>query len=158
MAKTRSKTKPKGRRPPPVCKAILLCDQVIVDARTNKVSVIGIFTFFGLPQFPGQTFPVTAFLQLTNGIGKYALTVEIHDLSTGRVIARAELAEVEFEDRATKSNVVFSVPALPLQHPGIYDFVVLADDQEIDRQQFTALKIGGDDDGQETPDESDEGE
>jgi hypothetical protein len=33
----------KGKKPPPKCKAILLCDHTIVEAVSGKVSIIGIF-------------------------------------------------------------------------------------------------------------------
>src|SRR5437764_669259 len=128
--------KRKKGKPPPKCKAILLCDVVIIDAMTGKTSIIGVFDGFNLAQFPGNIGPFNAFLQLTDGIGKYRITVEVHDLREDKVLARAEIAEMEFQDRATKGNLLIPVPPLPLQHEGVYDFVVLADGQEIDRQQF----------------------
>jgi len=143
--------KPSGKagKPPPRCKAILLCDQLIVDAQTGKVSVIGVFDGFVVPTMPGRTRPSNAFLQLTDGIGNYSITVEIHDLLEDRVIARAKLAEIGFASRATKGNLVIPVPPLPIDHVGVYDFVVLADGQEIDRQQFTTKLIGNDDNAEE---------
>ena len=130
--------KKKRGKPPPKCKAILLCDQVIIDSLTGKPSVIGIFGGFNAPSFPGQTAPFTAFLQLTDGIGEYQITIEILDLQEEAVIARAQGPPINFPDRAMKMNCFIAVPPLPLAHAGRYDFVVLADGQEIDRQQFLA--------------------
>ncbi len=140
MAKKRTGS---GRKPPPKCKAILLCDHTIVEAVTGKISIIGIFTNWNLPQFPHQTRPFTAFLQMTDGIGTYAISVNVHDLQADQIIGQAVVAEVNFPDRATKANLMISVPPLLLQHAGTYDFVVLADNQEIDRQQFDAVQIPG---------------
>jgi hypothetical protein len=53
--------------------------------------------------------------------------------------AQAKVAEVEFKDRATKAFLIVPVPPLPLPKAGEYDFIVLADGQEIDRQQFIAI-------------------
>lgn len=130
-------------KPPPKCKAILLCDQTILDATSGKVSIIGIFDLFNLPQFPGMLTPFMAFLQMTDGIGRYSITLEIHDLQGDVVVARAEGPEIDFPERASKINFATPVPALTLQHPGVYDFVVFADGQEIDRQKFTAQTPGG---------------
>lgn len=130
---------PAGSKPRPVCKAILLCDQVIQDALTGKPSLIGIIDDFYLAQVPGRTQPVTAYLQLTQGVGRYALTVEVHDLQADKVIARAQNAEVTFEDRLEKHDIVIPVPPLPVEHAGLYDFVVLADGKEVDRQQFRVV-------------------
>ncbi len=59
------------RKPPPKCKAILLCDHVLIDAVSNKVSVIGIFEQFGARGFPNPSALCMAFIQLTDGEGAY---------------------------------------------------------------------------------------
>lgn len=132
----RGKKEP-GSRPTPVCKAILLCNQLIRDVTTGKASLIGIFDAFRLETVPGHTRPVTAFLQLIEGIGSYVLTVEVHDLQADKVIARATTESVEFENRLQKREI--GVPPLPVAHVGIYDFVVLANGKEVDRQQFAVV-------------------
>jgi hypothetical protein len=142
MAKRKTPSKG-GLKPPPICKAILLCDQAIVEAVTGKISVIGVFDNWNVPQFPHPTRPFMAFLQMQDGIGKYAVTVEVHDLEADQVIAQARIAEVIFPERTTKVNLMIPVPPLLLQHVGRYDFVVLADGQEIDRQQFQAVQTPG---------------
>lgn len=45
---------------------------------------------------------------------------------------------VEFTQKLAKVNVMIPVPPLPIAHPGPYDFVVMADGQDIDRQKFLA--------------------
>jgi hypothetical protein len=124
-------------------KAILLCDHTIIEAVTAKVSVIGIFGQWNFPQFPHMTGAFTAFLQLTDGIGKYAVSVEVHDLQADQIIAQASITEVTFPQRNMTANLMIAVPPLLLQHAGSYDFVVLADRQEIDRQQFQAMQLPG---------------
>jgi hypothetical protein len=112
---------------------------VIQDALQGKSSLIGIVADFYLAQVPGRTQPVTAYLQLTQGVGRYALTVEVHDLQADRVIARAQNADVMFDDRLEKHDIVIPVPSLPMEHAGLYDFVVLANGEEVDRQQFRVV-------------------
>jgi hypothetical protein len=149
MGKAKPGRRPAGK-PPPKCKAILLCDQTIIEMVTRKVSVIGIFDNFVLPQFPGMTRPATAFLQLVTGIGRYEIVIEIQDLRDNRVLARAAGPGVEFPERLQKMNLMIPIPPLPLHHPGVYDVVVYANGQEIDRQQFTAVSpIAPDQGGQE---------
>jgi hypothetical protein len=138
MAKKRT-----GRKPPPQCKAILLCDHAIVEAITGKISIIGIFDNWALRGFPHPTRPFMAFLQLTDGIGNYAVSVDVHDLQGDVIIAQARLPQVHFADRRRKVNLMIPIPPLILHHVGRYDFVVLADGQEIDRQQFQAVQITG---------------
>lgn len=135
MAKKRPKS-PKGRKPLPRCKAILLCDQVIIDAITRKNSLIGIFETFFVPHFPGNSSTFTAFLQLVDGIGKYDLHIEIHDLQQNSVIARMGPFPIEFPERVNKAVFMFTILPFPLPHAGSYDFVVTADGEDIDRQKF----------------------
>lgn len=133
--------KKKKGKPPPKCKAILLCDQAIADAFTGKLSIIGIFQGFNVPGFPAATVPFVAFLQLIDGEGEYGLTMEVHDLQQDVIIGRSQGATIRFPDRHVKVNQIIHVPPLPLAHAGRYDFVVLADGQEIDRQQFEARQV-----------------
>jgi Family of unknown function (DUF6941) len=137
MAKKKG-AKLKGRRPPPVCKAILLCESVSTDPETNHVSVFRIFNSFALPKFPLSLDPIIVFLQLTNGIGRYWTAVEVHDLHDGEVMGRVEVF-VDFPDRLTVRNLAITVPLLLLTHAGVYDVIVSAEGQEIDRQQFTVV-------------------
>jgi hypothetical protein len=133
----------KRKKPPPKCKAILLCDQTIIEAVTGKMSIIGTFDNWYLPRFPCPTRPFMAFLQMTDGVGEYTITVEVHDLVADQIIAQAPPARMAFPDRTAKQNLIIPVPPLLLQHAGRYDFVVLADGQEIDRQQFMAQQPPG---------------
>lgn len=118
---------------------------------TGKPTIVGIFSGFNVPAFPGFTSPCNAFLQLTDGIGKYRITVEIRDLRDDLVIGRGEIADLDFPERAEKRNLIIPVPPVKLNHDGLYDFVVLADGQEIDRQQFGACAPGGSQDAANQP-------
>jgi hypothetical protein len=131
------------KKPPPKCKAILLCDQVIVDALTGKLSIIGIFEQFNVASYPVTTAPCTAFLQMTDGIGDYAITLEIHDLTTGTILGRAQGPTIVFPNRHAKVNFFIPIPPMRLPHAGAHDFVVFADGAEIDRQQFNVRELGG---------------
>jgi len=143
MAKKRPprSPRPKQGKPPPTCKAILLCDAVIIDALTGKVSLIGIFENFNVRSMPGRTVPAQIFLQLTNALGKYAVKIEVHDLAEDVIIARAEGLEIEFKDRLQKTNAWLLLPPLPIKHEGVYDLVVFGGPNEIDRQQFRAKLV-----------------
>jgi hypothetical protein len=136
-------TGPNGMKPPPKCKAILLCDQVIIDAMTGKASLVGLFDRFNLPTFPGTIPPFWAFLQLVDGIGRYSLTIEVDDLRENAIFARLPPVVVEFPERVNRVNLPIRVGGLPLPHPGVYDFIVLADGQLIDRQRLEAAQVGG---------------
>jgi hypothetical protein len=133
------KPQAKEEKPPPQCKAILLCQQTIVEADTASVSLIGIIHEIAIPGFPGQTRSMEAFLQLVDGIGRYDINVEVHDLREDRIIAKATGPRVDFPNRLATLQLAIPVPSLPIAHQGRYDLIVFANGREIDRQQFTAV-------------------
>jgi hypothetical protein len=133
-----AKKKSPGRMPLPRCKAILLCDQVIIDAATGKTTLVGIFDRFFAPKFPYAVGPFAAYLQLVSGIGRYEMTIEIHDMHDNAAIARLAPLSMQFLDRVHKATLIFKAAPLVLPHPGQYDFVVLAGGRQIDRQSFDA--------------------
>ena len=119
----------------------MLCEKTIIEAVTGRISLIGIFDGLVVLQVPGVTGPFTAYLHLTDGIAnhEYDITVELHDLSNDTIIARATGPRVRWGDRLSRLNLLIPVPPLQVQHAGAYDFVVLANRQEIDRQQFGVI-------------------
>ena len=139
MAKKKKRQPDKGAKPPPKCKAILLCERLIVDAQTGTASIICVFNALSVPRLPGRTRPFQVYLHLTNGIGRYNIVVEIHDLRKDEIIGRGSGLGIAFTNRLEAIQFAIPVPSLPIVHDGAYDLVVLADGQEIDRQQFAVL-------------------
>jgi hypothetical protein len=70
----------------------------------------------------------------------YVVSVEIHDLQDDQSIAQGRVREVGFPERKSKVDLVISISPLLIPHAGSYDSVVLADGQEIDRQQSQAAQ------------------
>jgi hypothetical protein len=128
-----------GAKPLPVCKAILLCQQAIIDARTGMPSLIGIFNGLLLKKFPGRTLRCTTYLQLEDGIDDYDITVEVHDLREDLILARTTGNKIVFSRKRMKLNLFIDVPPLNIMHQGFYDLVVFADGREVDRQQFKTI-------------------
>lgn len=116
---------------------MLLCERTIIEAGTGKVSLIALLEKFVLPALPGHVVPFTVYLQLTDGIVQhdYEISVELHDLANDTILASAG-PKVKWEDRLSRINLFLPVKTLKVQHAGTYDFVVFADNQEIDRQKF----------------------
>ena len=139
----RKETRKEATKPPPVCKAILLCDNVTRDRTTGKSSVIGIFDTFLVSSLPGSTSPCKLFLALVDGIGEYTIRAEVHDLKEGAALARSPTGEINFPQRRIQRELWLPVAALSFTHPGSYDLVVFADDNEIDRVQFKVQLPGG---------------
>lgn len=130
-----------GSVPPPKCKAILLCERLIIEAETHQVSLIGLFDAMEVLAVPGTMRAFTVYLLLSDGIvgHEYNTSMEIQDLRADNVLVRAPGRRLQWQDRLAKRDLFFTVPPQPIQHAGSYEVVVFADGQEIDRQRFSVI-------------------
>lgn len=153
MAKSK---KPKRRETFPRCKAFLICQSTITEAETNDLSIIRIITNFRFQEFPSETPPFTVYARLVGGFNRYKMVIQVQDLHDGQVVASGG-ALVDFVDRVGTISLMILIESLTLSHAAAYDVVLLADENEIDRQQFTAVLEEESPDehgGQEEEDES----
>ena len=107
--------------PEPTAIALTICDQVIVDERTKKPSIIGMFTGLGVEQFPSdpQRFSVCA--SLTGGVGDGRIELSVSQASTGETIYQ-QAGTIHFPDRTDMVNVFFRIRKLRFPAPGFYLF------------------------------------
>jgi|ERR1043165_2861325 hypothetical protein len=140
---------PRHIKPPPRCKAILLCEKILVEPRTKRLSLINVFRSLQLTVVPGQTAPMVVYVQLVDGIGRYDITLQIRDLAQDRIIGKGRGLKVFFPDPLSVHEVTLRIPPLPISHSGKYDVIVFANGQEIDRQQFTIV-VPENDEGNKT--------
>ena len=115
---------------------ILLCERTIIEAGTGKVSLISTFERFEIPAFPDVSHPCELFLLLVDGIGRYDLVAEIHDLHDDTIVAQTPPFAVEWPERLDRLTVIIPIAPIPFEHGGQYDIVVLGDGQEIDRYKY----------------------
>ena len=128
----------------PTCKALLLCERTIVEKSTSKVSVIGITHSYRMSQLPGQSRPGEVYLQITDAEGRYDFVVEICDLKGGELTARSGKYTMDIQNRLQPTCVLIPIPSIPFQHAGAYDFVVMANGRELDRQKVDVLLLARD--------------
>ena len=127
-----------GSVPPPLCKAILLCERVDTDPITRQFNLHGVFDTFHLDSFPGCTIPFAVFPLLAGSQGGQEVWVEVHDLKSGHKLGHTSLALVPFPGRADCILQPFACAPLFLPSPGGYDLVVHGTAGEIDRLRFAA--------------------
>ena len=142
MSKQKPNGKSRQRKPPPRCKAIVICERTIIEAGSGSVSLIAAFDRFEVSHFPSVSRAFEIYLVLVDGIGRYQIVVEIYDLQEGTIFGRLPPIEIEWPERLARMTLVIPIAAIPLDHAGEYDIVVLADDQEIDRLKFSAIESG----------------
>jgi hypothetical protein len=140
-----------GTVPPPKCKAILLCERVIIEQETHQVSLIGLFDEMEVVAVPGELQAFNIYMLLTDGITghPYDTFLEIRDLQADVVVVRAAGSTIQWNDRLETRDLFFEIPPQPIERVGMFEAVVFADHQEIDRHRFKVFVS-------QTPDEEDQ--
>lgn len=112
----------------PVPLAMILCDNVIIDKRSEKKSLIGIFSNIVAARFPFRSHHFSIYIALTDGHGGY----------TGRLVCRqndgTEIFEatgaIEFPGGAkTVVEMVYDIGGLRFPAEGTFDFAFYCDNE-----------------------------
>ena len=122
MGKSQGKSISKAK---PILQAVVLADDVYIDAATNKKIIAGTFNRLWAKEFPTQFGRCTkAFLVLTNCHGSQKLQIRYVDLRDGSVLLESPEVELTINDPLATNEVVMEVPPFPMPHEGKYDFEV----------------------------------
>jgi hypothetical protein len=105
-------------REQPKCVAIVLCNEVIEDKRTNNKTLVSLFNTTVVDQLPSFQPRMFIMASLTNGLGHWPLTVRIINPSNVEVLRIN--GEVAFDDPLVVLDVVMEVRMLPLDEAGVY--------------------------------------
>ena len=127
--------------PTPFAVALLLCDDVIVDERSKKKTLVGVFDQVLAHQFPVEHRPLTIYARLKDAEGQYHLRVEYVQVSTDRVLGRGDLGTMTIPSRLFITELVLTPPTIRIPEAGAYEFRIWANDRYIGRIAFEARQI-----------------
>jgi hypothetical protein len=126
---------------PIIVPTIILSDQVIREAGTQKLTIVGMFSQWNCPTFPFQTpaFWVTPILSNFHYTEKEInITVRI-EAANGHVLASIS-PKIKFANPNMKKHdtveIPLQVPSIVLTLSGIYQIVVLIDGDIIGKRHF----------------------
>jgi Family of unknown function (DUF6941) len=122
-----------SKPPLPSVQAFLTCKQIVEDARTKELILIGPANGVVLPHFPAR-FPLSAFAFLTGGHGSYRLALEMRD-ADGKTTGRIEFNEpLAYDNPLMVYRIVLHELILEFPKPGRYDLVMRANDEDMAHQ------------------------
>ena len=126
--------------PVPSVLAILTCDQVIVDAASQKKTLVGVFDAVWAARFPAiQGFGFYA--RLTDLEGKYKFVIRVIQLDGEKPIGVLESHEISSTDRLGIIEMALNFPPVPFPSPGHYEFQLFANDVYLGRAVFSVDKL-----------------
>jgi hypothetical protein len=121
--------------PSPIALGLTLCDYVIVERHTGKVSLIGNLTEFTSASFPFVAPRFFAYAALTEGSGEGTLEIVVTSLNNNEQ-AYAQSTPVSFPDRLDIVDGILGIKQCRFPSEGWYEFVLLVDEEEISRRRI----------------------
>ncbi len=125
----------------PVAKSVYVCDEVVRDPTSGKVSVLNLWDTVGPPA--GTTFPyalakVCIFAWLRGGRGRVRSRIDIVQASTDTLVGRTADFVLDFTIRTTHfAN--YRLNRFPFPEPGYYYVELYCEGQFIDDQVVRIL-------------------
>ena len=121
--------------------AMMICDQVIIDARTGKQSLIGSFSVINTPRFPLRYPCMMVYVALTEGHGKTPLQLRLIDSNEEEkpVIDRA--LHIDFQDPRQVCELHSAFYNLVFPKPGEYRFQLFSQGEPLMERRLLLRKI-----------------
>lgn len=120
---------PSPEPPRPALMAMLVCDQAIREAGTNKVTLVGIFDRIFSPVFPFDWVRgAAACARLTDAQGVYNMRIELVRLEDEQAVGKGDF-QVTVEDRMRVHEITMEFSRLRFERSGKYEFRLFANDR-----------------------------
>ncbi len=124
----------------PILKAMLLCDLTIVEERSRKRSLIGLFDSIGSAKLPTVHPSMSVYVQFREIEGVFDFTLELVDLEQEKVLNKAMIKGFQVQDKSRDCELVFNLMAVKFDHPGDYEFRIYVNDLVFGQKSFKVLK------------------
>jgi hypothetical protein len=121
----------------PVCVAVVICNEVIEDKRTNNKSLIGIFNAVSAPQLPVTHPRMNVMCSLTNAAGEMPITLVMRAPS-GREVMKVE-GSVNIQDPLAVIDLVFELNGVPIEELGTYMVDILSRSHYLGGRRFQVI-------------------
>lgn len=139
MSDNKENNKPKDtQKPTPSVLSINICDTVIRDELTKKISLIGLFNTIRAQRFPCTHTGLHVHVAMTNGHGKYKMEVRFSKLEEDKAIAGIQ-GDLNFQNPLQVVELNFSSPPLRFDKPGQYVVEVFCDGAQIQTRKFRVI-------------------
>jgi len=124
--------------PIPNVVAMLVCDQVISEAGSNKKSLIGVFDNFFSLGFPAFIQRFAIYVKLADAVGNYLFKLRIVKLKDEAVIAEIGI-QATITDISQYGELALNIGGIPIPEPGKYEIQLYAGEEYLHRITMNAL-------------------
>jgi hypothetical protein len=106
--------------PLPSCNAVLIADQVIVEAKTNKKTLVGLFSNIHARRLPTRR-RLNFFVEISDALGIYDFEMRLVHLDSDSTVATGRLESIHSHDRLAPMEMVIHLQAR-FEDYGTYEF------------------------------------
>jgi hypothetical protein len=128
--------------PTPVALGLAVCDYVIVEEKTKKISLIGTFAGIKANEFPATPSPFSVFAVLTDGSGDATIKLSVLQLETDEEIY-AYQSQVHFPDPLAEVSFHLRLHHCVFPAAGTYQFTLLVDGEWVAQRRIRLYSAGG---------------
>ena len=124
----------------PILKAMLLCDQTLVEEGSHKRSLIGLFDRVKSNQFPTVHGSMSVYVQFREIEGKFDFTLELFDLAEDKTLHKANVKDFNVQEKSRDCELVFNLLSVRFVHPGDYEFRIYVNEQIFGQKSFQVIQ------------------
>lgn len=124
----------------PMGVSLMICDQVITEAGTNKKSLIGVFSNIAARKFPCRFPRICVFVSITGGHGTAKSEVRCVNELTHEPLFGAE-GEISFANPNHMVEAVFEFNNVTFPAPGLHCIEVLSDGEMVLQRRFMVQQL-----------------
>lgn len=123
----------------PVLLAMIICDQLIREEGTKKISLLGLFNRVGAKTFPCVHSRLHIFVAVTDYMGTADCELKFSDNSGKEIVKLA--GQFNFPNKLAVIEMNFRMDNLPLPKAGAYHFDFIIDREIIGHRKFRVEQI-----------------
>jgi hypothetical protein len=123
-----------------MAQALIICDQMIEEAKTGKKSLIGIFNNIFSATFPAQHPKMCVYASLTNGRGPGSVELRCVNVETGQTLFKFG-GGIVFSDPNEVVEMNFNLNLVPLDAPGLHSLELWFEDELLLEKRFSVTKV-----------------
>jgi Family of unknown function (DUF6941) len=126
---------------PPIVLGLTLCDYVIVEEGTRKVSLIGAFTSMAVEEFPAVSPPFSVYAALTDASGNVTIRLVVVRLDTDEEVYSFQ-GTAHFPDKLAAVGFYLHIQDCSFPVPGFYQFTLDVDGEWVAHRRLRVYQKG----------------
>jgi len=124
----------------PILLALVVCDSVIREQGSNKLSLIGTFNGIFSTSFPMVHHSLCVYIAITEGRGRAQCKLKMACLDTNTVIVELP-GQIDFGGPTNVGEMVFQWNQVRFEQPGVYAFEFWVNNELLGSRKLVAQKM-----------------